>query len=122
MLRSVALASVALVVAVWVAAPAVAAPDTPIPGYTFCGWQDPQTKVWTDTNPQAGAYVVAFARDMSCPSARRNVDLMRLTKKPPYRAVRTGYDCVTLKSSHESRDTRCRKYKQKRTFRYRSGS
>jgi len=41
----------------------------------------------------SGAYLVAFARKLTCRSARRNVRRLKYTKTPPHRPYRTGYRC-----------------------------
>jgi altronate dehydratase large subunit len=53
-----------------------ASPDKfTLAGYRFCGWRDLETKAWqmTWSEELAGAFLRAFARNMTCRSARRNV-------------------------------------------------
>lgn len=117
----VAVASLSLVAA----APAAASPQNPAKtpkGYTFCGWSDLVDGGWTLTEPDPGAYTVAFTRGMSCRSARRNVDRVQYSQRPPYRLYRTGYRCRTLASQHEYLDVRCVKVGGTRKFRFRTGA
>ena len=108
--------------------PALAAdPDprefTP-PGYEFCGWQDFVNGGWAMewSDDLRGAAVVAFADGMSCPSARRNIKLMRYSKDAAHRPLRGGYRCRRLASGYESSDVRCVKADGSRKFRFKSGS
>ena len=107
------------------AAAVVPDPDKFTPrGYEFCGWQDLANGGWGMewSEDLAGAYMVAFADGMSCTAARRNVEKMRSSKKPPYRPLRTGYRCVTLRSAHEFTDVRCVNVGGARRFRYQTGA
>jgi len=94
------------------------------PGYDFCGWQDFANGGWTMewTEDLAGAYLVAFADNMSCQAARRNVKRVRFAKSPPFRPLRPGYRCQTLESAHEYSDVRCVKKGGSRKFRYQTGA
>ncbi len=75
---------------------------------------------WSDE--LAGAYLVAFADGMSCSAARTNVKRLRHTKTPPYRPIRTGYRCMTIKSEYEYSDVRCVKRGGSRKFRIQTGA
>jgi hypothetical protein len=95
------------------------------PGYAFCGWRDFENGGWvTEWDDRlSGASTVLFARQMTCPSARRNFARLKYTKKPPYRAVRTGYRCTELRRGYEFTDVRCTKQgRPKVAFRFQSGS
>lgn len=113
-----------------VALPPVAGAATPDPdqftppGYEFCGWQRFGNGGWAMewSEDLAGAYLVAFADGMSCTAARRNVKKMRSSKRSPYRPLRPGYRCVTLKSAHEYSDVRCVKVGGSRKFRFQTGA
>ncbi len=98
---------------------------TPV-GYTFCGWKDftepvdqlSWTTEWDDS--LSGAYLVGFARRMTCLQATRNIDLVRYSRKG--RPYRTGYRCTRIQSGHEFDDVRCIKRGKKATFRYQTGA
>jgi hypothetical protein len=60
---------------------------------------------WSDD--LAGAYLVGFARGMTCRDARRNIVRVRYMQRPPYRPLRPGYRCKTLDSDLEFSDVRC---------------
>ncbi len=121
--------SVALLFCVLATASAANAADpdpdefTP-PGYEFCGWQDFANGGWAMgwSDELSGAYLVAFADGMSCTAARRNIKRMRNSKKAPFRPIRTGYRCRTLKSAHEYSDVRCVKTDGSRKFRLQTGA
>jgi hypothetical protein len=114
----------------WTAAPAFGQDDpdpeefTPV-GYEFCGWRDLQNGRWVmewDDDLQ-GASLIAFARDMTCRVARRNVLGVRYTNTTPRRPVRKGYRCAVLEDRHEYQDVRCTKLgRSSVAFRYRAGS
>jgi hypothetical protein len=71
----------------------------------------------------SGAYLVLFARKMTCRSARRNYARMHYTQTPPYRPVRNGYRCKTLDSGYEYTDVRCAKRGRPRVaFRFQTGA
>jgi hypothetical protein len=98
-------------------------------GYTFCGWKNFTEPIdqlsWTtewDENTLSGAFKVGFARNMTCLQATRNIDLIRHTKTPPYRASRTGYRCSRIQTGWELDDVRCIKNGKKATFRYQTGA
>ncbi len=82
-------------------------------GYEFCGWREFTEGGWNMEWDEslAGAYLVAFARKMTCKSARRNVLRVRYMQKPPYRPTRPGYRRKTLESDYEHSDVRCVKRK-----------
>ena len=96
---------------------------TPV-GYTFCGWKvlggGGWAMEWDDS--LSGAYLVAFAKGMTCRSARRNVTRTRNRQTPPYAPYRLGYRCVTLDSDYEYVDVRCVKKGGKRKYRYQGGA
>jgi opacity protein-like surface antigen len=94
---------------------------TPV-GYEFCGWQDYVNGGWTYENPDDGAFTMAFARDMSCRDARRNVTRMRYSQRPPYVPIRPGYRCTRLANDYEYEQVRCRKRGSRMTFRYATGA
>lgn len=95
--------------------------DTPY-GYEGCGFRDFTNGGWT-YSPESGASVSAYARGMSCTSARRNVSRLKFGRKPPYKAYRPGYTCKQLVSAYEFSDIRCTKRETKRvSFRTRSGA
>jgi hypothetical protein len=76
---------------------------------------------WSDD--LAGAYLVAFARGMTCTDARRNIVRLRYTQRPPYRPVRPGYRCRTLDSDLEYTDVRCvATTGRPRKFRFQTGA
>lgn len=115
--------TVALVLLLGWGAPTAAAqdPGDEPAGYEFCGWSDFDGG-WSDSPPD-GAYVVLFARGMSCTAARRNYRRVRYTRSPPYRPVRTGYRCRTLESAYEFSDVRCTKRgRSSVAFRWRTGA
>jgi hypothetical protein len=94
-------------------------------GYRFCGWRDLEIKAWqmTWTEELAGAFLRAFARNMTCRSARRNVDRLRYSSQPPYKPTRRGYRCSRLQSGHEYEDGRCVKRSNRRVaFRWQTGA
>jgi hypothetical protein len=93
-------------------------------GYEFCGWKDFTNGGWVMVwrEDLAGAYLVAFARGMTCTDARRNVTRVRYAQVPPYRPTRPGYTCKTLESDIEYRDVRCVRTGGKRTFRWQMGA
>ncbi len=92
-------------------------------GFEFCGWRDLQDGGWTYDDPGPGAFTRAFAREMTCRSARRNVDRMRYSSRPPYRPFRPGYRCAVVDSAYEYSDIRCTKKGTKRvSFRFQSGA
>lgn len=71
----------------------------------------------------SGAYLVVFARRMSCGAARLNYLRTRYTRRPPYRAVRKGYRCTELETRHEYSDVRCTKRGTSRvSFRWQTGA
>ncbi|MDA0168924.1 hypothetical protein OJ998_07495 [Solirubrobacter taibaiensis] len=95
---------------------------TPV-GYEFCGWLNLGEGTWTYGDPEDGAWLRLFARDMTCRSARRNYGRVRYTQRPPYRPVKPGYRCRTLDSDYEYGDVRCAKQGKSRVaFRWQTGS
>ncbi len=94
------------------------------PGYEFCGWQDLVNGGWAMewSDDLAGVYLIAFADGMSCTAARRNIRRVRYSKTPPYRPIREGYRCRTLKSAHEYSDVRCVRLGGSRKFRFQTGA
>lgn len=91
-------------------------------GYEDCGARDFTNGGWTDT-PEDGAFVVAYARGMTCTSARRNVSRLRFGRKAPYRPYRPGYRCRYLARGYEYSDIRCvRRGRSRVAFRTRSGA
>jgi len=119
----------AVLTALALAAPAAAQdPDpedfTPV-GYDFCGWRDFAGGGWVMEwdDDLAGTFSIAFAREMTCRAARRNIARVRYTRTPPYRPTRRGYRCLTLESALEYSDVRCsRRGSPSVAFRYRTGS
>jgi hypothetical protein len=104
-------------------AQAQADPDDFTPeGYEFCGWRDFDNGGWTYDQPEPGAYLLAFARGMTCTAARRNITRLRYTQLPPYRPVRLGYRCRTLDNDHEYTDVRCVRRGGTRAFRFQTGA
>ena len=107
--------------------PAVAsgqeAEDFPIPaGYTYCGSWNFYVGGWDTTPPDPGAYFVAFARKLSCRTARRNSRLVRW-KGRPHRPYLRGYRCVELEHGYEYTDVRCSKRgAPRRAFRFQTGA
>ena len=97
---------------------------TPV-GYEFCGWRDFEFGGWEMEweDRLSGAYLVLFARNMTCRSARRNYVRTRTTQTPPHRLVRKGYRCTTLDSDYEYSDVRCSKRGRPRlAFRFQTGA
>ena len=92
------------------------------PGYEFCGWKNFSTGSWTMTNPQDGAFLRGFARNLSCQAARRNISRVSYSRQPPYQPRRTGYRCQRLKNQYEYTDARCTKLGGSATFRFQTGS
>ena len=85
-------------------------------GYQFCGWRNFAGPGWTLGSPEDGVYLAAFARGLTCKTARRHV--LRATSK----GAPLGYCCVTLKQSHEYLDRRCTKRATTRAFRFQTGA
>jgi hypothetical protein len=93
-------------------------------GYTFCGWRVLGTGDWKMEwdDSLSGAYLVAFAKGMTCRDARRNVTRVRTTQTPPYRPIRLGYRCKVLDNDYEYTDVRCTRIGASRKFRFQTGS
>lgn len=89
----------------------------PIKGYTWCGTKDFETGEW-HYGQTTGVFLDAYARNMSCHAARRNVDRTRFGARP----YRTGYRCREITSAHEYSSVRCVKKNGKRAFRFITGA
>jgi hypothetical protein len=105
-----------LVVLAVLAVPAAAQDDVDVPrGYEFCGWQMlGEGGGWTYDDPEPGAYLRLFAREMSCRTARRKYKKVDYEATPPYRVRLRGYRCVELDDDYEYSDTRCSKKRRKK--------
>ncbi|MDO9353607.1 MAG: hypothetical protein Q7T55_07920 [Solirubrobacteraceae bacterium] len=88
-------------------------------GYDDCGFRDYENGGWTD-DPPAGVFLRAYARDMTCQSARRAVSRVKFSRSG--KPSRAGYRCQFLANQHEYYDIRCRKIGGKATFRYQTGA
>ena len=109
-----------------VAAPATAQDPDPAkftpPGYTFCGWKDFQYGGWAMhwDDRLSGAYLVLFAKRMTCSVARWNYRRTKFDESRPYRR---GYYCDTIREAHEFLDYRCSKLgRPKRAYRVQTGA
>ncbi|MDP2710363.1 MAG: hypothetical protein Q8O56_04025 [Solirubrobacteraceae bacterium] len=100
-------------------APATALERAPV-GYTWCGYRDFMTNEWSRNVTPDGAFMVAYARGMTCAAAIRNARRVTFARGGPRRA---GYRCLTMRSAHEFLDYRCTaRSGKRRAFRVRTGA
>ena len=112
---------VAALVAAAAAAPPAYAQETP-PGYKFCGWKDMDGPGWEYGEPDSGAYVALYSRNLSCRRARRNYNRVRYPP-PDYKPTLRRYRCRVLDEAHEYLEARCvRRNRPKVRFRWQTGA